>query len=222
MELSTIKGIGPSKQTKLNDAGIKTVGDLAHANVASLAETTGISASTIKGYKEQAVALTLIEDVKGIGPKTIQTLAEAGIRSLKDLASASSDFIAKEAAVAQEKAKEWKAQAETLAKRVAEDAKTPEGRQKLANEGKDFATTTAKKAEAAAKDAIAIAQKEGEMVIAKAKDLADKAPERVKVGQEKATALVKEAETFVKTEVEKVKAQNEGLLTRLKAKFRRN
>lgn len=198
MDLKHIKGIGPAKQTKLKDAGISNVADLASANVDAVAKKSGLSASLVKDYKERAVALQLLQDVKGVGPSTVKALAESGIKSLQDLAKASAEFVAAEAKVAQGKAKDMVLEAEKLAKHVAEGAKSSEGRKQLVAEGKDLAERAAKKTEATVKDLLAQAQKEGEAAIAKAKEIQAKAPEMLHDYRAKAEKALKDAEAQVK------------------------
>ncbi|MEK6976166.1 MAG: DUF4332 domain-containing protein [Candidatus Thermoplasmatota archaeon] len=219
MDLKHIKGIGPSKQEKLKAAGIDSVDALARADIDAVAAKTGLPASAVKEYKQKAAALALLEDLKGVGPATVTVLAEAGIQSLKDLTEASVDFLAKELKLAQTKIRELQAQAAKDAKRIAEEAKTPEGRAKLVKESKALAQEGAHKAQKAAKDAIAQAQKVS-------KDFQEKAPQYV----EKAQVVLKDAETRAKSaahkaqvavqhEVQKVKASSEQAVANTKARF---
>ena len=219
MDLKHIKGIGPAKQEKLKSAGIDSVDALARCDVDAVAQESGIPVSAVKEYKQKAAALALLEDLKGVGPATVATLAEAGVQSLKDLTEASVDFLAKELKVAQTKIQAMQAEAQKNAKRIAAEAKTPEGRQKLIKESKALAQEGAVKAQAAAKQAIAQAQKT-------AKDFQEKAPQYV----EKAQVVLKDAETRAKAaaqktqvalkhEAEKVKAQTEKVVADTKARF---
>ncbi|QZA87764.1 helix-hairpin-helix domain-containing protein [Salinarchaeum sp. IM2453] len=56
-ELTEINGIGPSRRDTLNDAGITSVADLVEADSAAIAEQTGISASRIDNWINQAEEL---------------------------------------------------------------------------------------------------------------------------------------------------------------------
>ncbi len=206
MELTHIKGIGPSKQKKLTEAGIDTVEKLARCNVATVAAATGWTDATVKEYKQKAVAITLLEDIKGIGPATVKTLVENGIQSTKDFAAASSDFLAEKLEVTKARVQTWQTEATTLAKRVADDAKTPEGRKKLANEGKELAVQTAKKTQENVKKILDLAQKEGEAAIAKAKDLRERAPAALHEAREKTETALKTAEERVKALQQKTPA----------------
>ncbi len=232
MELKHIKGIGPSKQEKLSAAGVKDVDDLARCDVAAVAKATGMTEATVREYKQKAAALALLENIKGVGPATVKALAENGIRSLKDLASASAERIAKEAKVAQNKAEAWKHEAEVTLKRVAEEAKTAEGRKKLAAEGKELAEKTATRAKESTEKLVHQAKDLSDAGIEKAKEIQEKAPKAIKDATDKATATAKEVEvkvkevadkvqTTAKAEAEKVKAANEGFIARLKGKFAR-
>jgi nucleotidyltransferase/DNA polymerase involved in DNA repair len=225
MDLKHIKGIGPSKQEKLKAAGIKDVDALARADAATVAADTGLPLATVREYKQKAAALALLEDLKGVGPATVATLAEAGVQSLKDLYTASAKRLSHELKVAQHKIEGWQDQAQKASKRIAEEAKTPEGRQKLLKESREMAIEGAQKAEAAAKQAIAYAQKESQVIQARAKEFQAKAPEYVekaqvalKDAQAKATVQVKKAQETVKHEALKVKAQAEKVYADTRAR----
>lgn len=53
-----LKGIGPSYASRLSDAGVETVGDMAGRDAAALAEETGLSEKRISRWMEQAEART--------------------------------------------------------------------------------------------------------------------------------------------------------------------
>lgn len=198
MVFKHIKGLGPAKQEKLAASGVTDMRSLAAADVDAVAKKSGLKAADIKAWKEEAVGMNLIEDVKGIGPATVRTLAQAGVKSLKDLYDASSEFIAAEAKVAQDKAAKWQAEAKVLATRVAEDAKTSEGRKKLAGEAKNVAVAAAKKTEETGKDIFARVKHDGEAAVAKAMELKDSAPAALQDYRQKAEDALKAAETQVK------------------------
>ena len=198
MELKHIKGVGPAKQEKLKAAGIADVSSLAHGDVAEIAAKSGLTEAQVREYKQKAVALNLIADIKGMGPETVKSLAQSGVRSLQDLYEASSEFVAAKAKVAQEQAKAWQAEAQKLYEHVATEAKTPEGRKKLAGEAKDVAQAAAKATQEKFVELYHTAQKEGELAIAKAKDLKEKAPAYVQDAQKKAEKALKDAEQKVK------------------------
>lgn len=261
MELKHIKGIGPAKQTKFADAGVDSVEALARADVAALARKTGMSEEQVREFKQKAVALTLMEDVKGMGPQTVVTLAQAGITSLRELYEASAERVAKETKVAREKALEWQDEAKALAARVREESKTPEGRRKLLGEAADASRAAARKTQDTLVDLYQKARREGEAAIARAQEMREKAPRNIQELRDKAEKALREAdakvkefqgkapeaarewrgraetavrdanrvvtelrektEQFVRTETEKVKAANEGLLTRIKARLQR-
>lgn len=225
MDLKHIKGIGPAKQEKLKAAGIKSVSDLARAEAAVVATETGIPLASVREYKQKATGLQLLEDLKGIGPATVGTLAEAGVASLKDLYTASAKRLSHELKVAQHKIEGWQEQAREASERIVAEAKTPEGRQKLLKESKDMAVEGAVKAQAAAKQAIAYAQKESQVIQAKAKEFQAKAPVYVekaqvalKDAQAKATVQVKKAQETVLHEAQKVKAQAEKVYADTRAR----
>lgn len=55
--VSEIDGIGPVTAKKLSAAGVKTIGDLATANIESLAKATGITAEQLSEWAGQAAAV---------------------------------------------------------------------------------------------------------------------------------------------------------------------
>lgn len=217
MELKHIKGIGPAKQAKLTEAGVKDVRALAEADLDAVAKTTGISVATLKEYKEAAVGMLLMEDIKGMGPNTVKTLAEAGVKSLKDLYEASTDYVAAQTKVAQEKAGKWQEEAKTLYERVRADAQTSEGRQKLVAEGKDLAKKAAETTQKTATELFERAQKEGEAAIAKAKELREKAPDMLQDYRKKAEEALKAAEAQVKALQEKTPETVKGYQAKAEA-----
>lgn len=228
MDLKHIKGIGPAKQEKLKAAGIKSVDDLARADAHVVSAESGLPLATVQEYKQKAVGLALLEDLKGIGPATVGTLAEAGIASLKDLYEASAKRLSHELQVAQHKIEEWQEQAREASKRIAKEAQTPEGRQKLLKESQAMAVEGAQKAQAAAKQAIAYAQKESQVLQARAKEFQARAPEYVekaqvalKDAQAKVTVQVKKAQETAKHEALKVKAQAEKVVANTRARVQK-
>jgi predicted flap endonuclease-1-like 5' DNA nuclease len=225
MELKHIKGIGPSKQEKLKAAGIDSVDMLARADAESVAKETGIPLASVREYKQKATGLALLEDLKGVGPATVATLAEAGVESLKDLYTASAKRLSHELKVAQHKIEGWQEQARDASQRIMVEAKTPEGRQKLLKESREMAVEGAQKAQAAAKQAIAYAQKESQVIQARAKEFQAKAPVYVekaqvalKDAQAKATVQVRKAQETVRHEAQKVKAQAEKVYADTRAR----
>lgn len=222
MDLKHIKGIGPSKQEKLAAAGIDSVDDLARANVVKVAADSGLPVSAVKEYKQKAAALALLEDLKGVGPATIGVLAEAGVQSLKDFAEASQDFLAKELKLAQSQIQKMQADAAKNAKRIAEEAKTSEGRAKLVKESKALAIEGAEKAQKAAKDAIASAQKMTKDFQTKAPEYIEKAQVVLKDSQAKAKAAAQKAQVVVRHEAEKVKAQTEKVVADTRARLKKS
>jgi nucleotidyltransferase/DNA polymerase involved in DNA repair len=197
MELTHIKGIGKAKATKLADAGITDIHTLAKADVDKVAKQSGIAAATIRSWQEAAVGLTLIEDLRGVGPGTVKTLAEAGVSSLKDLFEASTEWLAAQAKVAEGRARQWQEEARKTYDRIRVEAQTTAGRQRLVAEGKDLATKAAKRTKQTAEQLLATAQKEGEAAIAKAKELRQSAPIVLQDYRLKAEKALKDAEAQV-------------------------
>ncbi|MFA5943958.1 MAG: DUF4332 domain-containing protein [Candidatus Thermoplasmatota archaeon] len=228
MDLKHIKGIGPSKQEKLKAAGIANVDELARCDPVVVSGKSGLPVATLKEYKQKATALTLLQDLKGVGPATVATLAEAGIQSLKDLYTASAKRLSHELKVAQHKIEGWQEQAQEAAARIAVEAKTPEGRAKLVKESREMAVEGAHKAQAAAKQALTYAQKESQVLQAKAKEFQAKAPQYVekaqvalKDAQAKVTVQAKKAQVTLQHEAQKVKAQTEKVVADTRARLQK-
>lgn len=90
MDLSNIKGVGPSAAKKLKKAGIKTVDDLATLDLRST-EVPGLSNDNLKKLRGNANRfltaqkngdLTLID---GLGPSAAKKLEKAGVKNIGDL-----------------------------------------------------------------------------------------------------------------------------------------
>ncbi|HET6399491.1 MAG TPA: DUF4332 domain-containing protein, partial [Candidatus Thermoplasmatota archaeon] len=176
MELKRIKGIGPSKQEKLKAAGITSVEELARADVLETAETTGLSVETVRELKQRAAAYAVVEDIKGLGPSSVETFAERALEALQEATDGASKRLREDLEQARVKVQEWVKQAEATARRVAEESKTPEGRKALVAEGRQVAEQTAEKARETAQKAIDFAKKESEVVLARAKEFQSRAP----------------------------------------------
>lgn len=207
MELKHVKGIGPAKQQKLKDAGIGDVEALARCDVAAVAKKSGIKAAQVKEFKQKAVGLKLLEDVRGIGPETLRTLAESGVQSLKDLYEASADRLAAEAKVARNKIEAWQQDAKELAVRVADDAKTPEGRAKLRQEGVEVTRKAAVRTRDVAIEVYERARRDGEAAIAKAKEIQEQAPAKLQEARKRAEKALAEAEKRIQELQEKTPQQ---------------
>jgi large subunit ribosomal protein L32e len=116
-QLEDLPGVGPKLKDKLNEAGIKTVLNLSRAKADKLAsEVDGISESGAQSLieaaqkalpkkeskKEEKTPKTAkskddkpkkkekepkLQDIPGVGPKLAETLKDAGVKSVKKLAS---------------------------------------------------------------------------------------------------------------------------------------
>ncbi len=91
-----IKGIGKTIETKLNIIGIYTVNDLINTEIGELSKKTGISEKRIKAWINGINSLDTKQDTKdemeltkisGVGKKTAEKLNNAGITSIKKLAT---------------------------------------------------------------------------------------------------------------------------------------
>lgn len=90
MDLSKIKGVGPSAAKKLKKAGIKTVDDLAGIDLRS-ASVEGLSNDNLQKLRDNAKRfltaqkngdLTLVD---GLGPSAAKKLKKAGVTTIDDL-----------------------------------------------------------------------------------------------------------------------------------------
>ncbi|HEV8359165.1 MAG TPA: helix-hairpin-helix domain-containing protein [Candidatus Thermoplasmatota archaeon] len=57
LDLSDIRGLGEASAKKLREAGVRTVEDLRHVDVEDLAKRTGIKASSLEGWRNEAARL---------------------------------------------------------------------------------------------------------------------------------------------------------------------
>lgn len=96
--LKDIKGIGDATEGKLTDAGVETVADLAAADVAELAEETGISESQLQGFQDHA------RELAGESPadKAEKAVGEA-VKGAKETAEKAAEAIRRDRVVLSEK-----------------------------------------------------------------------------------------------------------------------
>jgi predicted flap endonuclease-1-like 5' DNA nuclease len=226
MDLKSIKGIGPAKQDKLKAAGVTSVEQLARADVAAVAAKSGLPAAQVKELKHKAAALAVIEDLKGFGPGSLGTLSEQGAHSVRELYAASADWLAAEIKVAQAKLADLREEAEVLARHVAMEAKTPAGRARLAEEGLAAAQSAARTAQATGRKALAAAERQRDLALAKAKEVQKRAPEvlhqaqaTVKEAEARLKTAVKRSEELVLAEARKAKARTERVVGQARARL---
>jgi predicted flap endonuclease-1-like 5' DNA nuclease len=215
MDLKTIKGIGPAKQEKLKSAGITSVEQLARCDPAAVAQKTGLPAAQVKDLKHRAAAIAVLEDLKGFGPGSFAALSERGGHAVRELYAASADWLAAEIKVAQARLAELKEEAEAVARHVAEEAKTPEGRARLAVEGKAVAQAAAHKAKVTGKKAVAKARE----VQQRAPVVLQQAQATVKEAEVRLKAAVQRSEEVVRAEAQKAKARTERVVEQTKARL---
>lgn len=92
MELTHVKGVGPSAKRKLEAAGIETVEDLASVDLRTK-EVEGLSPQNVSQLRGNAQRLlearqdgTDLTLVDGLGPSAEAKLNAAGVTTLEDLA----------------------------------------------------------------------------------------------------------------------------------------
>lgn len=226
MDLKTIKGVGPSKQDKLKAAGIATVAELARADVKEVAAKSGLPVAQVRELKNRAAAHAVLEDLKGFGPASFDTLSEQGAHALRDLYAASADWLAAEIKVAQARLAELRGEAEGLARHVAEEARTAEGRGRLAEEGVRATRAAVQRAQEATRKALAAAERQRELAVAKAHELRGRAPEMmeqaqatVKQAEERLRLAVRRSEELVHAEAQKAKARTERVVGQARSRI---
>ncbi|HUR62589.1 MAG TPA: DUF4332 domain-containing protein [Candidatus Thermoplasmatota archaeon] len=226
MDLKQLKGVGPSKQDKLKTAGITSVEQLARADIAAVATKSGIPAAQVKDLKHRAAALAVLEDIKGFGPGSLGTLSDQGAVAVRELYSASADWLAAEIKVAQARLVELRAEAEAVARHVAEEARTPEGRGRLAQEGAALAHVAARKASETGKKAMAAAERSRDLAVTRAKEIQARAPEvlaqaqvTVREAETRLKSAVARTEQVVRAEAQKAKARTERVVGQTRARI---
>lgn len=92
MDLTQVKGVGPSAKRKLEAAGIKTVQDLSTVDLRK-ADIEGLSSENVAQLRENANRFLSARDdagdlklVEGLGPSAEQKLNAAGIKTIEELA----------------------------------------------------------------------------------------------------------------------------------------
>ncbi|MFO1533207.1 MAG: DUF4332 domain-containing protein [Thermoplasmatota archaeon] len=218
MDLKQIKGLGPAKTQKLRAAGIGTVEALARSDPAAVAAASGIPLDQVKGLKHRAAALALLEDLKGVGPGTLETLSDSGAESLRELYDASADWLEAELKVVQRKLAQFQSEAERLAQHVATEAKTPEGRQRLAIETSRLARAGAEKAERSGRQALVTAQRAARDIQKRAPFVLKQAEVRVKEAETRLKAAAAKTEKVLRAEAEKARARTERVVRRAKSR----
>lgn len=92
--VTDVKGIGPASAEKLEKAGVKTLGDLAHADAKAIAEALGADEEKAKAYIDDAHAIlegnTDVADVKA-QPALEADLADAAKDAEADAKKAKAD-----------------------------------------------------------------------------------------------------------------------------------
>lgn len=92
MNLTHVKGVGPSAETKLEASGIETVKELAEVDLRKR-DVDGLSSENVAQLRDNAQRflqaredtgdLTLVE---GLGPSAAEKLNAAGVEAIEDLA----------------------------------------------------------------------------------------------------------------------------------------
>lgn len=102
--VTDVKGIGPATAEKLDHAGIKTLGDLAHADPAKVSEAAGLSVDKAKAYIHDA------HEILAGNVETADVKAQPELE--KDLAEAAKDIAAEEKASESKESKPAKSESD--------------------------------------------------------------------------------------------------------------
>jgi len=95
MNITGIKGIGPKYAKKLKKAGIKSVYDLREMSIKSVSKVAGIGEQLLAKWKDEAMKMHLLTDVKGIGNTFRKKLEKHGIHTIEELSRANKKVAAK-------------------------------------------------------------------------------------------------------------------------------
>jgi nucleotidyltransferase/DNA polymerase involved in DNA repair len=220
MDLKKIKGLGPAKAQKLAAAGIDSLEALARADPEEVANKADLPVEQVKEFKHRAAALSLIEDLKGVGPESLDTLSQAGKESLRNLYSASADWLEAELKLVRNRLASLQAKATDVAHHIAEESRTPEGRKRLAKETSDLARKTAADAKVAGQEALVKAQKAAREIERRAPMVMKQAEAKVKAAETKVREAAAKAEKTLRVEAEKARARAENALDRAKSRFK--
>lgn len=91
VELSDVKGVGPSAARKLRQAGVTTVEDLAELDLRKQT-IAGLSSENLASLRENAQRFLRAQEandltlVEGLGPSARRKLKAAGVASIEELA----------------------------------------------------------------------------------------------------------------------------------------
>jgi len=211
MDLREIKGIGPAKQQKLRDAGITTVEGLARADPTKLADDAGIPLAQVREMRARAAAISVVQDAKAFGPASVPTLANEAVKGLQEAVTITLDRLAAELAAAQKSLANLQKQAQQAAQELAQEAKTADGRKRIAVAGRELAQDYASQAQDAAKKAIAYVQANAPDAIASARTQIEEAAAKIAALSERTQAALKVEATKARVEGEKlVKSARNG------------
>lgn len=107
MDLTTLKGLGPARQEKLNDAGIADVAALAGAEAGELADRVDIPRARLEEFVDQAQGVLALGELEGVGEARREKLVAAGIRSPQDLEGQDPDDVAAAVGVGADRVRTW-------------------------------------------------------------------------------------------------------------------
>ncbi|PKK86238.1 MAG: hypothetical protein CVT48_01975 [Thermoplasmata archaeon HGW-Thermoplasmata-1] len=114
MELTRIRGVGPTIAEKLTDAGIASVEDARKMDIGKTAAKTGLKEERLKKFKSLAMGLHVLSDLKGIGATYEEKLAKAGVCEIHELAAADIKSLAKKSSITEESLQKWSREAKNL------------------------------------------------------------------------------------------------------------
>jgi hypothetical protein len=219
MNLQEMKGLSPVRAQKLGAAGIRNVEDLARADAAALAKKTGIPAAQLRELRHRAAAHAILADLKAVGPGTLEAWNEQASEAVRELYDASRAWLAAELKSTEKQLIALRSETERLSARVAAQARTPQGRAKLAREGSKLARSTARRAEVAANQARKAAQKTVADVRKRAPQIAKQAQATIRDAERKFQVAARETERTILAEAEKARARTERVVAQARARL---
>lgn len=107
MDLTHIKGLGPARGEKLDEAGIDSLDRLAGIDPAKISEATEIPEGVLEGFRGQARALVELLDLEGLTQADLEALVEADVRSVDDLTAMDASELSAAAGIDAERIEGW-------------------------------------------------------------------------------------------------------------------
>lgn len=222
MDLKQIKGVGPAKQARLKEAGVTSVEELARCDVHQVAEATGYSVAAVKELRQRAAALTVVDDVRRLGPASVGALADEALVNLRRVYEASTDRLVHELKDAQDKVAMWQKEVQDSTKRLLEEAQTADGRKRIVVAAREAAADGARRVQVEAKELAALVERESKELSRRAKEVQEKAPEYVQQARQRTETILRDAQKQFKVVAERAQTRVAADVERVKAATQRS